>query len=41
MQIILDNCKCEETKTLEQLKKLGNAFLNAQKMSIQQVVHTF
>jgi hypothetical protein len=39
MKIILDKCKCEETKTFKQILKLGNVFLNAQQMSIQQVVH--
>jgi hypothetical protein len=39
MQIILDKCKNEETKTPRQIKKLRNAFLNAQQMLIQQAVH--
>jgi hypothetical protein len=39
MQILLDKCKCEKTKTFEWTKKLRNAFLNPQQMSIQQVIH--
>ncbi len=39
MQIILDKCKNEETKTPRQIKKLRNAFLNAQQMLIQQAIH--
>jgi hypothetical protein len=34
MKIILNKCKHEKTKTFERIKKLGNAFLNAQQMSI-------
>ncbi len=39
MNITLDMCKHEQTKPYECIKKLGNAFLNAQQMFIQQVVH--
>ncbi len=39
IKIILNKCKCEETNAFEQIKKLKNAFLNAQKMSIQQTIH--
>jgi hypothetical protein len=39
MKIILNKCKHEQTETYEHIEKLGNAFLNAQQMSIQQVVH--
>jgi hypothetical protein len=39
MRIIWDKCKCEKTKAFEQIKKLRNAFLNAQQMSIQQAIH--
>jgi hypothetical protein len=39
MQNILDKCRCEKIGTFEWIKKLGNVFLNAQQMSIQQVVH--
>ncbi len=35
----MDKCKCEEIETYEWIKKLRNAFLNAQQMSIQQAVH--
>jgi hypothetical protein len=35
LQIILDKCKCEKSKAFEWIKILGNAFLNAQHMSIQ------
>ncbi len=38
MKIILNKFKHEQTKTYEHIKKLGNVFLNAQQMSIQQVV---
>jgi mRNA degradation ribonuclease J1/J2 len=37
--IILDKYKCEEIEEFKHIKKLENAFLNAQQMSIQQVVH--
>jgi hypothetical protein len=36
MKIILNKCKHIH---MNALKRLGNAFLNAQQMSIQQVVH--
>jgi hypothetical protein len=39
MKIISNKCKHEQTKTFEHIKQLGNVFLNAQQMSIQQVVH--
>jgi hypothetical protein len=39
MQIILDKCKNEETETCRRIKKLRNAFLNAQQMLIQQAIH--
>jgi hypothetical protein len=39
MQIISNKCKCEETETSKWIKKLGNAFLNAQQMLIQRAVH--
>jgi len=39
MKIILEKCKHEQTRTFECIKKLGNAFLNAQQMFIEQVVH--
>jgi hypothetical protein len=38
MKIILNKCKHEKTKAFEHIKKLGNAFLNAQQMCAQ-VVH--
>jgi hypothetical protein len=39
MKIILNKCKHDKKKTFEHTKKLGNAFLNAQQMLTQQVVH--
>ncbi len=39
MKIVLNKFKHEQTKTSEHIKKLRNIFLNAQQMSIQQVVH--
>ncbi len=39
MKIILEKCKFEQIETLKWIKKLGTPFLNAQQMSIQQVVH--
>jgi hypothetical protein len=36
---MLNKCKYEQYETFEWIKKLGNTFINAQKMSIQQVVH--
>jgi len=39
MQSMLRKCKHEQYEALKQIKKLGNTFLNAQQMSIQQVMH--
>jgi hypothetical protein len=39
MQVILDRCKCGETQAFEWIKKLGNAFKNAQQISIQHAIH--
>jgi hypothetical protein len=39
MKIILDKCEHEQIEASKCIKKLRNAFLNAQQMSIQQVVH--
>jgi hypothetical protein len=41
LEIILDKCKHEKTKAYEQIKKLRNAFLNAQQMSIQQSIYIY
>ncbi len=37
----MDKCKHEKTTTFERIKKLRNAFLNAQQMSIQQAIHLY
>jgi hypothetical protein len=39
MQSMLSKCKHEQYETSKQIIKLGNKILNAQQMSIQQVVH--
>jgi hypothetical protein len=39
MKIILNQCKIEQIEAFECIEKLGNAFLNAHQISIQQVVH--
>jgi hypothetical protein len=39
MQIILEKCKCVEIEASKQIIFLENAFLNAQQMPIQQVIH--
>jgi hypothetical protein len=39
MKIFLNKCKHEQIETHECIKKLRNAFLNAQQMSIQQTIH--
>jgi hypothetical protein len=39
MKIILNKCKHEQIEASKHIKKLRNAFLNGQQMSIQQVVH--
>jgi hypothetical protein len=39
MKIILNKCKHEQIEAFKCIKKLGNAFLNAQQMFVQQVVH--
>jgi hypothetical protein len=39
MKILLNKCKHEQIEAYECIKKLGNAFLNAQQMSIQQTIH--
>jgi hypothetical protein len=39
LKIIIDKCKHEKIETFKCIKKLRNAFLNAQQMPIQQVVH--
>jgi hypothetical protein len=39
MQSMLSKCKHEQYEPTEQIKKLGNTFLNAQLMSIQQAMH--
>jgi hypothetical protein len=39
MKILLNKCKHEQIETYECIKKLRNAFLNAQQMSIQQTIH--
>jgi hypothetical protein len=39
MKIILNKCKHEQKEASKCMKKLGNAFLNAQQMFVQQGVH--
>jgi hypothetical protein len=39
MQSMLNKCRHEQYEPFEQIKKLGNIFLNAQQMSIQQAMH--
>jgi len=39
MQSMLKKCKHEQYEAFKQIKKLGNTFLNAQQMSIQQAMH--
>jgi hypothetical protein len=39
MKIILNKCRHEQIEVSKCIKKLGNAFLNAQQMSTQQIVH--
>ncbi len=39
MKLLLNKCKHEQIEAYECIKKLGNAFLNAQQMSIQQTIH--
>jgi hypothetical protein len=39
MQSMLSKCKHEQYEPTEQIKKLGNTFLNAQQMYIQQAMH--
>jgi len=41
MKIILEKITYEQTKTFEWIKKLRNAFLNAQQMFIQLTIHIF
>jgi len=39
MQSMSNKCKHEQYETSKRIKKLGNTFLNAQLMSIQQAMH--
>ncbi len=39
MQSMLRRCKHERYEAFKQIKTLGNTFLNAQQMSIQQAMH--
>jgi hypothetical protein len=39
MQTMLSKCKHEQYETSEWIKKLGNTFLNAQQIYIQQAMH--
>ncbi len=38
MQSMFKKCKHKQTNKLEHIKKLGNSFLNAQQMSMQQAI---